>query len=922
MTPERWRQIDEVFNEASERITAERAPFLDNACAGDAELRTEVESLLAALRGADARLRATIDHAVHQAVEADVLLAKDRRLGPYRLLREIGEGGMGTVYLAVRDDDEYHTEVAIKLLHRGFGKAHAVARFRDERQILATLVHPGIVRLLDGGSTEDGSPYLVMECVEGQSITRYAEAHNLSIPERLVLFRHVCTAVTFAHQRLIVHRDIKPSNVLVTVDGVPKLLDFGIAKLLDPEANREARTRTGVHMFTPEYASPEQILGEPVTTSADVYSLGAVLYELCTGVSARKLEGDGIEALRAMIEAEPKRPSVVAPPERRRALMGDVDAIILKALRKEPASRYASVEQLSFDIGRYLEGMPVQARSGTFTYRAGKLLRRSRGILAVVSLIVAVSSTATVVSLGQARRAEKRFNDVRQLAKTMVFEIDEKLGDHGGATEARELIVSRALQYFDSLTGEGGDDPELSRESAAAYIKIGDIQGNLLIPNLGRPRDGLASNDKARQIIDKLVAAGHGGADTRWALARALMSKGSLHRSLHEPGKAHEASLKALDVIASLPRDKDFDYQLVMKVRINLCNNAGEDGALQEMLLHADAIRDLAMQWSQVDPSSKLARYWLGVAHEVRGRGLLMLGEPSKGAGALQESASMLTALLADNPENATFRREVWIVRLLAGVSQFGGGDTRIWVPNEGNASAAEREIQQARPLMEQEVERDPGNARAAVELVVTLDALALVTGERDPAAALPLFERAREIFTRLPATISSDGYARDYERAGQCGMAETLARLGQREKALAAIDRGLALAKEDTVSQFVSSDSRVAVWSCTYQAARARLVLGDQLEAEKMLRDVIQGLQQEVAAHPLALPPRIGLVETLQYLAKLEPVSGCENLRKASEVWRSWPGTSTEYTRRRQTELDTLSSGCPKADEKNQPRQ
>jgi len=405
VTPERFRQVERIFDAAADTPVSERPALLDRLCAGNGELRAEVESLFGAVSGAPTLIQDTLGEPAGEVAEA-APRSVQRRIGPYRLVRVLGSGGMGTVHLAVRDDDEYRTAVAIKLLHGGLETPAAVARFRDERQILATLEHPGIVRLLDGGSTEERLPYLVMEHVVGSPITEWADARGLDVRARVTLFRKACAAVAYAHQKLVVHRDIKPSNILVTTEGEPKLLDFGIAKLLDPTAGREASTRTGVHLLTPEYASPEQVRGEPVSTATDVYALGAVLYELLAGAPAQRVQGTGIEALRALIEVDPPRPSQVAPAARRRALAGDLDIIVMKALRKEVAERYASVEQLSDDLGRHLDGLPVLARAGTWTYRVGKMVRRNRGVVAAVGIVLASLSTATVVSVRQARRAD------------------------------------------------------------------------------------------------------------------------------------------------------------------------------------------------------------------------------------------------------------------------------------------------------------------------------------------------------------------------------------------------------------------------------------------------------------------------------------------------------------------------------------
>jgi serine/threonine protein kinase len=314
------------------------------------------------------------------------------------------------VFLAERVDGEYQTKVAIKLLRR-LDSQDAIARFRDERQILATLEHPGIVRLLDGGSTDSGQPYLVMEYVAGVPISRYCAERRLSLPERLELFNRAAAAVAFAHQRLVVHRDLKPSNILVTREGTPKLLDFGISKLLDsPEGlrdnQREASTRTGMQLLTPEYASPEQVRGQPISTATDVYSLGAVLYELCTDAKAQPLAGESVDQiLRAILDTDPPRPSTVAPAALARALRGDLDNIILKALHKQPDKRYGSVEQLIEDVERHLDGLPVKARAATLSYRAGKFVRRNLASVAAAGVVLGTLISATALSLRAAANA-------------------------------------------------------------------------------------------------------------------------------------------------------------------------------------------------------------------------------------------------------------------------------------------------------------------------------------------------------------------------------------------------------------------------------------------------------------------------------------------------------------------------------------
>ncbi len=418
--PEKWARVKELFALALDLDPGERSGFLREACAGDESLRTEVESLLASFDSAPTFLE--------NSPAADLVSAQSRaltgkRIGSYRILREIGQGGMAVVYLAERADDQYRKRVAIKMLKPGTGKREILRRFRIERQALAALDHPSIVRLLDGGSTEEGLPYLIMEFVDGVRIDEYCDQHKLTIDERLQLFRTVCTAVQYAHENLVIHRDLKPSNILITKDGVVRLLDFGIAKVLNPQWSPDTRlTRTDWRPMTPEYASPEQLGGAPVTKTTDIYSLGTLLYELLTGHRPyRALPDSAFHMDPRHFNEEPEKPSVamrstnekashdgstrtlvtpqsvaeargLRPEELRRCLRGDLDTVVMKAIRTEPEHRYASAEEFSKDIERHLAGLPIQARKPTFFYRGGKFVHRHTESLATALLILAVTA--------------------------------------------------------------------------------------------------------------------------------------------------------------------------------------------------------------------------------------------------------------------------------------------------------------------------------------------------------------------------------------------------------------------------------------------------------------------------------------------------------------------------------------------------
>jgi WD40 repeat protein/serine/threonine protein kinase len=423
MNPERWRQVEAVLQAALDRGEKERAAYLDEVCAADPGLRREVESLLA-MEGEAAHLMTApvLDLAAAISGDEPVESMVGRRIGAYEVIEEIGHGGMGEVYLARRADDEYQKRVAIKLIKRGIDTRFALQRFRRERQILAGLDHANVAGLLDGGTTEEGLPYFVMEHVEGLPINVYCDTHKLSIIERLELIRTVCSAVHYAHQNLIVHRDLKPANILITPEGVPKLLDFGIAKILDPDSPMAGETTMIARLMTPDYASPEQVRGQPITTASDIYSMGVLLYELLTGCRPYRITAQRPQEIeRAICEQEPERPSAAVtstteqaiatsePVSRvRRRLAGDLDNIVLMALRKEPRRRYSSMGQFAEDIGRYLVQMPVIARNDTLAYRAAKFVHRNRLAVWAAGLVCATLFAGVVIASWEARRANQQ----------------------------------------------------------------------------------------------------------------------------------------------------------------------------------------------------------------------------------------------------------------------------------------------------------------------------------------------------------------------------------------------------------------------------------------------------------------------------------------------------------------------------------
>jgi serine/threonine-protein kinase len=481
MDPERWREIEQIFNAAVELPPKEVDRFLSDACGEDSQLREEVEALLTKATGRDTLFTTAVVAAADAVSSAhDRILARER-IGCYRITGLIGRGGMAEVFSAVRDDDQFEKRVAIKLIRYGLASEFMLQRFRTERQILASLDHPNIARLLDGGVTDDGLPYFIMEYIEGLPITQYCKVNHLSIRQRLGLMRLVCSAVHCAHRNLVIHRDLKPANILVTGDGQPKLLDFGIAKLLDDGSTLAAgnETATGIRLLTPDYASPEQILGERITTASDIYSLGIVLYEMLTGSRPNKFEDRSMPAIeRAIRNVEPRKPSSIAAAaggrRARRDLAGDLDNIVLMAMRREPERRYQSADQLSEDIRRYLLRRPVRARPDTLAYRTGKFIRRHRAAvglaLVTVMALAAIAVTMTIQATRVARERDRATQVTEFLIK--VFEVARPGNAPDGQITARDLLDEGARRIEQELKGQ----PEVQ---AAMMDTIGHVYNNL-----------------------------------------------------------------------------------------------------------------------------------------------------------------------------------------------------------------------------------------------------------------------------------------------------------------------------------------------------------------------------------------------------------------------------------------------------------
>lgn len=554
-------EVRELLERALARPVGERAAFLEAEVA-DPGLVQEVRRMLA--YEGEASVLFSIENWQQRAERtlADWNLS-EQVAGHYRLLKELGRGGMGAVYLAERADGVYQQKVAVKVLQENIHTPALAERFRQERQILAQLKHPGVTRLLDGGVLPDGRPFLVLEYVDGVPIDQYCEERQLDVEGRLRLFLQIAAVVQSAHQQLVLHLDLKPANILVTAEGEPRLLDFGIARILSEGEGGSRQTEATLRLLTPRYASPEQASGAPLGVGSDVFSLATLLYKLLTGVLPYPLENaQPLEAARILCEMSPAQPSQVAPEKVRRELEGDLDTILLQGLRKEPERRYPTVAALAEDIQRHRDSQPVMAHADSFGYRAGKFFRRNRvPVVAagVVAAVLTVSIAAVVHSAVVARReratAERRLKDVRDIAHSYVFDLDYMLEQIPGTSDVRAFVLKKAQTYLQAMSQESSDDDDLSRELSQGYSRIGQVQETPGMPSLDDLPGAEASFSKGAAIQRALLAKHPGEMKDRGLLLMQLRHWSQLPQFLGDMEREQKILMEAWEVGQPLTPD-------------------------------------------------------------------------------------------------------------------------------------------------------------------------------------------------------------------------------------------------------------------------------------------------------------------------------------------------------------------------------
>ena len=933
MTPERWRQIKGVLDQALDLAPSDRAALLDRVCSTDSSLRKEVEVLLASdeeagaeflneIRGLD--LRTNVDpygsSAISSATPAHNWIG--RRVGPYKIVEQIGVGGMGEVYRAFRADDQYKKQVALKVVRGGQDSAFVVSRFKNERQILAGLDHPNIARLHDGGTTDDGVPYFVMELIEGQPIDQYCVQHELPIAERLKLFLQVCSAVQYAHQRLIIHRDIKPGNILVASDGTPKLLDFGIAKILDTESvtGQIEATLTVFRVLTPGYASPEQVKGEPITTASDVYSLGVVLYELLTGQHPyRQMNSTPQEIARAVCEVEPPKPSTAvrrmettetrrdsrasgapaqslddATEKRFKLLRGDLDNIVLMALRKDPQRRYVSVEQFAEDIRRHQQNLPVLARKDTLGYRTSKFITRHKAGLAAVIGVMIILLIAMAITVRQARiarqqraRAEQHFNDVRKLANSLIFEIHDSIQNLPGATAPRKLLLDRALQYLDSLAKESSGDASLQRELAAGYLRIGSLQGSTLDASLGQTNDALESFRKAVAIREAVAKANPSNLSDQLNLATAYRSLARMLDSAAQPG-AREQTEQALaitqrlvtlgDTSSDVLGERAIEYEMLSDLQAGSGDQAGAlDSIKRSLVIRQDLLK--------ANPQDKKVQRGAAIGDVKVASALSQVGSRTEALEFYRSGLDLLESLAKDQTD-ARASRELAVATYYQAGTFMVNGDT------PASLAANQRALAIIDPL----AQADPQNATLQLDRgggyrVIGMDLLIL--GRYDEAQVM--LHRAIQILEEVLAKNPADQQAPRYIGISEICVAEAEAATGKVQAALESYRK--AIVRLDSLGQG-DPDIQSEAATAYVRLGRTLAKLGRRDEASASYRKALAIAEPLASAKPPSTPALYAIADAYFGMGELSRM-GAANFPAASGEYRErWDEARDWYSK------------------------
>jgi tetratricopeptide (TPR) repeat protein len=806
MTPERWQLVKAQFDHALELPPSARPAFLADADPAVAGLLAHHEQSTA---------NHWLDFHLH---------SPPQQIGPYRILKPLGQGGMGAVFLAQRDDGAFRQLVAIKLI-RPSAIPDSALRFRQERQILADLQHPHIARLLDGGETASGAPYLVMEYIDGRPLLSFSGP----LRSKLHLFLQLCQALQYAHSNLIVHRDLKPANILVTPANEIKLLDFGIAKILGP---LDVNSTSG--LLTPAYASPEQFLGDSITTASDVYSLAAVLHEFLTARPALRTEGLSVRQIVDAVQNTQPAPAGINP---------DLDAILARALRKEPRHRYPSVEQFAADLQRHLDGFPVHARANTLSYRAGRWIRRNRFPLAAAAAFLFTVAAGLTATIAERNRAEHRFAQVRKLAHAVLFDYQDAIAPLAGSVQVRSRMLTDSLEYIESLSAEAAGDASLLEELAQAYQQIGMVQGNANFSNLGDSRSALQSYQHALALLRQRNRLRPASLEVHRQLAILLGDLGDMESDAGRPQSAYTYYHEGFEII------------------------------------RAAAAKDASLPFRR-----QLARKHLELGVILGHPAFANLGRTAEAVEHLAQGVSIAEGLLAEDPAD-THRQFILIPQL-----RFHGDLLR----SAGRSGQARHAYLRAKALLAAWLAKEPTNADARDTLFTINGKLAeLASDLGDHAAALPLIESVWQDSRRLAGSAPSDAHRQRNYVVTIGRYAELLANARQPARALPLSRQYLNLSEAAAAS---NRDSRMLhdVIDARILLARILRESGHPAEASAQLATAASNIASLRRTMPDSFyldtqQARLSLLQprTAQALDRIESLIRRDPARADFQLWR-----------------------------------
>ena len=875
-------RVEEVFHAIADLPAEARSRYFAE-CHVDATTRREVEGLVAF----DSPSTSSLDGSIARVAFRTLTRMEPKALpcGPYRLGNLLGRGGMGSVYSAEREDGEVAQRVAVKLIEPGADAPQLRRqRFLAERQILATLSHPNIARLLDAGHREDGQPYLVMEYVDGKAIDVYTA--ELSVRQKVKLFLKVCAAVSYLHRNLVVHRDLKPANVLVTEEGEPKLLDFGIAKMLDLSGDS---TVTAVRMLTPDYASPEQFAGGSITTATDIYSLGAVLYKLLTGATPHQIEGDPAGAMVSTVSRGKITPPSKLAPE----LKSDLEMVLMKALRKEPEERYGSVDALAEDLRAYLESRPVQARSGDVWYRTRKLLQRHWMPAAVTALVIASLSTGLFVANRERVIAERRFGQLRQLSNR-VIDLERTIRTLPGSIEARQRLVSASLEYLEGLSHEARGNLDLAQEISDGYWRLARIQGVNTESNLGDSAKAEESLKKAAALIEMVLAS---RPEDRNALIRSaviahdrMMLADTEDRSADLQVHAHQAVER---IETFLRRDDPLNpVRLDGFLRPGDPSQSERSGAATLYVNIARTYVNIHLYGDAADYARRSVELAQSVpfAQDIASEALSILANALRYQGDLEGAFSTIQEARKLS-EQAAYPSQSARLFTLSGVmlreGRILGEDDAV---NLGRPAEAIEVLQKALDMTEEAARNDAGDSRSRALVGTAARELGDILRDRDPKRALAVYDLGIQ---RLGEMRNSLKARRD---RGQllANSAYSLRRLHRASEAKARIDAAFAILKgtKDYPAERISLGSYDYAIVCALADHEADT--GDPRRALKIYEEL---RQKVLASHPKpesVLADAIRLSHVYAATAQLDRRTGRYDLASdlessRQELWRRW---------------------------------